>query len=97
MDQVMAFNGEQRPQRYARLSEALDRSGGTCASPPPAAEALAALRKEVGMPHRLRDLGVKEGDLESFARQTMQHSRNLDNNVRRIDLKKTLEIYKKCY
>jgi 1,3-propanediol dehydrogenase/alcohol dehydrogenase len=96
MDQVMAFNGEESPQRYARLGEALDLGGG-CASPPPADEALRALRERVGMPHRLRDLGVKEGDLEVFARQTMQHSRNLDNNIRRTDYKKVLEIYKKCY
>jgi 1,3-propanediol dehydrogenase/alcohol dehydrogenase len=97
MDQVVAFNGEEDAQRHARLAEALGQRPDASSGPRLAAEALRGLREKVGMPHRFRDLGVREEDLEVFARQTLLHSRNLANNARSIDFEKTLQIYRKCY
>jgi len=97
MDQVVAFNGEQDPERYETLASALGRKADPASAPREAAEGLRALRERVGMPGRLRDLGVREEDLEIFARQTMGHSRNLENNARQATLKNILEIYKNSY
>ncbi len=97
MDQVAAFNGEQEPERYAALAVALGRKADPASAPQEAAEGLRQLRERVGMPGRLRDLGVREDDLETFARQTMDHSRNLENNARQVTLDNVLEIYKRSY
>jgi len=97
MDQVVAFNGQQDPERYAALASALGRAPDPAAAPGEAAEGLRELRQRVGMPGRLRDLGVEEEDLETFARQTMVYSRNLENNARQAKLEDVLEIYKRSY
>ena len=97
MDQVVTFNSEQDPERYAALASALGREADPAAAPREAAEGLRALRQRVGMPGRLRDLGVREEDLEVFARQTMGHSRNLENNARQVTVENVLEIYRNSY
>jgi 1,3-propanediol dehydrogenase/alcohol dehydrogenase len=97
MDRVVAFNGEQDPERYVQLAAALGREADPDGAPGAAAEALRDLRERVGMPGRLRDLGVREEDLEVFARQTMGHSRNLENNARGTTLENILDIYKFSY
>jgi alcohol dehydrogenase class IV len=97
MDQVVIFNGEQDPERYAALASALGREASPDTAPREAAEGLRALRERVGMPSRLRDLDIREDDLEIFARQTMEHSRNLENNARRAKREDILEIYRRSY
>jgi alcohol dehydrogenase len=97
MPQVAAFNGQQVPQRYARLAAAL----GLRADPDRGAEAvvhaLRSLRDRVLMLSRLRDLGVDKEHLEQMARQTMQHTRNLVNNVRPVSFEDVLRIYQESY
>ena len=97
MDQVVIFNGERNPDRYAALALALGGTVESSMAPQEAARTLRELRSRVGMPGRLRDLGVAQGDLEDFARQTMLHSRNLDNNARDVTLKDVLKIYQDSY
>jgi alcohol dehydrogenase class IV len=97
MDQVVIFNGEQDAGRYTALAGALGRKSDPASAPREAAEALRELRERVGMPGRLRDLGVHEDDLETFARQTMLHSRNLENNARQPTYEEILQIYRKTY
>jgi alcohol dehydrogenase len=97
MDRVVLFNGQDNPGRYAALAAALGKDRHTPQAPESAAKALAELRERVHMPHRLRDLGVREEDLETFARQTMKHSRNLANNARQAKLENILEIYHQSY
>ena len=97
MDRVVAFNGQQDPERYAALAAALGREGDPASAPGEAVEGLGVLREQVGMPGRLQDLGVTEEDLEPFARQTMVHGRNLENNARQATLDDILEIYRRSY
>jgi 1,3-propanediol dehydrogenase/alcohol dehydrogenase len=97
MDQVVIFNGEQDPVRYVALASALGQEVEADMAPRATAQALRKLRERVGMPGRLRELGVAEADLNSFARQTMLHSRNLDNNARGVKLENVLQLYKDSY
>jgi maleylacetate reductase len=58
---TMRFNAAVNADRQAIVSEALDRPGQ------PAADALLELLEELGMPRRLRDVGVKREQLEQIA------------------------------
>jgi alcohol dehydrogenase class IV len=93
MPQVMAFNGVTDGDRYARLAVAMGQRKDASRGADLAIEAVKRLRDEVRMPARLRDLGIKEEDLEDFARETMEHTRNLANNARKASLEDVLQIY----
>lgn len=58
---TMRFNSTMNEHRQALVSDALDRPGQ------PAADALLELLEELGMPRRLRDVGVKREQLEQIA------------------------------
>ncbi len=97
MPQVVAFNGQGDTERYARLAAALGHRGDPSSGTERAVEALGRLRDEVGMPTRLRDLGVKQDDLVGFARETLMHTRNLANNVRQPSFDDIVQIYRESY
>lgn len=97
MPQVMAFNGATDQGRYARLAASLGQCSDAASGPKLAVDAVKRLRDKVKMPARLRDLGVKEEDLEEFARETMEHTRNLANNARQVSLKEVLQIYRDSF
>ncbi len=59
---TMRFNAKVNAERQAIVSEALDRPGQ------PAADALLELLEELGLPRRLRDVGVKREQLEPIAK-----------------------------
>ncbi|MDQ8727184.1 iron-containing alcohol dehydrogenase [Bradyrhizobium sp. LHD-71] len=59
---TMRFNSAMNEHRQAIVSEALERPGQ------PAADALLDLLEELGLPRRLRDVGVKREQLEPIAR-----------------------------
>ncbi|HZU89652.1 MAG TPA: iron-containing alcohol dehydrogenase, partial [Stellaceae bacterium] len=75
---VLRFNHEVNADRQALVSEALGRPGE------PAAEAVAALVAGLGLPSRLRDVGVREDQLDVIARGSM-HDRWVHKNPRKID------------
>jgi maleylacetate reductase len=75
---VLRFNAPVNADKQARVSEALGRAGE------PAAEAVAALIAGLGLPSRLRDVGVKEDQLDLIAENSM-HDRWLHTNPRKID------------
>lgn len=62
---VVAFNTPARPEKATKLAELLGKKGQ-------AAEAVAALVKEIGLPTRLRDVGVPEEKLGEIAKDSFK-------------------------
>lgn len=75
---VLRFNFAVNAERQARVSEALGRPGV------PAAEVLAELIADLGLPRTLRDVGVAAGLLDRIAAESM-HDRWIHTNPRKID------------
>jgi alcohol dehydrogenase class IV len=75
---VLRFNLAVNPDRQARVSEAL---GDKDAS---AADLVAGLIADLGLPSRLRDVGVKQDQLDRIAELSM-HDRWIHTNPRKID------------
>src|ERR1700733_2549710 len=75
---VLRFNHAVNADRQALVSDALgDRTA-------PAADLVAALIADLGLPARLRDVGVKEEQLDRIAELSM-HDRWIHTNPRKID------------
>jgi maleylacetate reductase len=75
---VLRFNREVNADRQARVSEALGRPDAA------AADAVGGLVSELGLPTRLRDVGVREDQLDVIAENSM-HDRWIHTNPRKID------------
>lgn len=75
---VLRFNTEANGERQAWVSEALERPGMA------AADAVAELIATLGLPGRLRDVGVKRDQLDRIAEESM-HDRWVHTNPRKID------------
>lgn len=75
---VLRYNAPVNAARQAWVSEALGRSGMA------AADAVAALIAGLGLPGRLRDVGVRQDQLELIAEAAM-HDRWVHTNPRKID------------
>ncbi|HEV2611912.1 MAG TPA: iron-containing alcohol dehydrogenase [Noviherbaspirillum sp.] len=75
---VLRFNFPVNAERQAWVSEALGRRGE------PAADVVATLIAELGMPQTLRDVGLKEDLLDLIAQNAM-HDRLIHTNPRKID------------
>jgi maleylacetate reductase len=75
---VLRFNVPVNGDRQALVSEALGRPGA------PAAEVVASLIAGLGLPTRLRDVGVQPEQLDLIAELSM-HDRWIHTNPRRID------------
>jgi maleylacetate reductase len=75
---VLRFNHAVNAERQAMVSEALGAPGVA------AADAVAALIADLGLPGRLRDVGVKPEQLDEIAEHSM-HDRWVHTNPRRID------------
>jgi maleylacetate reductase len=75
---VLRFNQPVNAERQARVSEALGRPGH------PAADVVAELINSLGLPMRLRDVGVNEDGLDRIAELSM-HDRWIHTNPRKID------------
>ncbi len=75
---VLRFNAAVNDERQAWVSEALARPGA------PAGDTVADLVSQLGLPGRLRDVGVKKEQLDTIARESM-HDRWVHTNPRKID------------
>src|SRR6516225_2858892 len=75
---VLRFNAPVNAERQARVSEALGRPGEK------AADAVAELVADLGLPATLRDVGVNPEQLDRIAEESM-HDRWVHTNPRRID------------
>jgi maleylacetate reductase len=74
---VLRFNLETNADKQARVSDALGHPDGS------AADAVGALISGLGLPTRLRDVGVKEDQLDLIATNSM-HDRWIHTNPRKI-------------
>lgn len=75
---VLRFNHEVNAERQALVSEALGDKDA------PAADVVAGLIADLGLPGRLRDVGVKPEQLDAIAEHAM-HDRWVHTNPRKID------------
>jgi len=75
---VLRFNDPVNHEKQTRVSEALGHAGE------PAADAVAGLIAGLGLPSRLRDVGVKPEQLDLIAENSM-HDRWIHTNPRKID------------
>ena len=85
---VMDYNAPACPERLATVARLLgEEVGGLSARAAAgrAMEAVQALKRDTGIPLRLRDVGVKESDLRPLAEATAQITRLLRANPRPLD------------
>jgi alcohol dehydrogenase class IV len=75
---VLRFNHPVNAGKQERVSEALGRPDA------PAADAVAELIAGLGLPTRLRDVGVRPEQLDAIAKGSM-HDRWVHTNPRKID------------
>jgi maleylacetate reductase len=75
---VLRFNSTRNAERQASVSEALGRPSEA------AGDAVATLVADLGLPGRLRDVGVKREQLDRIAEESM-HDRAVHTNPRRIE------------
>jgi maleylacetate reductase len=82
---VLRFNQPVNAERQAWVSEALGQPGA------PAADAVAGLIAGLGLPSRLRDVGVRQDQLDQIANESM-HDRWVHTNPRKIDGPATIRV-----
>jgi len=82
---VLRFNATVNAGRQAWVSEALGQPGV------PAGDAVAALIAGLGLPARLRDVGVRHDQLDRIAEESM-HDRWIHTNPRKIDGPATVRV-----
>jgi maleylacetate reductase len=82
---VLRFNAPVNAERQAWVSDALGRPGV------PAGDAVAELIAGLGLPGRLRDVGVRADMLDRIAEGSM-HDRWIHTNPRKIDGPATIRM-----
>jgi maleylacetate reductase len=87
---VLRYNLPVNAERQALVSEAMGAPGR------PAAEQVAALVAELGLPGRLRDCGVEEERLDAVAEAAM-HDRWIPTNPRPLDLAAVRALLQEAY
>ena len=94
---AIEFNTPVAEEKIVNLAEALGVSSGD-----PLEDArrliniILKLRKDVGIPLKLSDLGVREDELELMVSIAMKYERNLKNNPRAVSASDVRDIYKKA-
>lgn len=79
---VAAFNVPASPERYARVAAILGIDGSGRSEAQRGAQAIHGLRAlggDLGIPSRLRDVGVTEGQLDELARRSFASNSNSNN------------------
>ncbi len=96
---VMQYNAESALEKYSDIAKAM----GVCIegltseqAAQAAVDAVKALAVKVGIPEKLRDLNVKEEDLERLA-QSAFNDVCTPGNPRTVTLEDALELYKKAF
>ena len=92
---VMRFNMEAAAPLYAELADivlpGIARSDAGKAAA--LAEHLGGLAGELGLPTRLREVGIGEADIEALAHDAMNQTRLLANNPREVRLEDARRLY----
>ncbi|BDG59062.1 iron-containing alcohol dehydrogenase [Caldinitratiruptor microaerophilus] len=97
---VMEFNMVADIEKFARVAEAMGENVAglsTRAAAARAVEAVRTLSVDVGIPQRLRDVGIPESALDGLAEAAMKVTRLLDNNPRKVTLEDARALYQAAY
>jgi alcohol dehydrogenase class IV len=97
---VMAYNLPVRAAEMATIARAMGEAVEGLSEKEAAAmsiESVKELIEDIGLPSRMRDIGVLEKDLRSMAEATMLVTRLLRSNPRRVDADILEEIFKQAY
>lgn len=90
LPEVVRFNMPEATHLYAELAPLISQE-------PQLDLALSTLIDDLGLPVRLRDVGVRESDLPMLAKDAMLQTRLLVNNPREVTEADALAIYQKVY
>jgi alcohol dehydrogenase class IV len=96
---VIRFNADELGSRYADVARALGvaKPGDGEAAGAAAAGAVSELMRRVGLPLRLRDAGVPEGELDACADQSLSDGAIVFNGKFAADKDLVLEVYRAAY
>jgi len=96
LPQVLQFNATAAEAHYAEIADILVPGRGNDAASRAAelVKWLAQLPGELGLPTRLRDVGIAESDLDALAEDAMKQTRLLVNNPRELTQADALGIYR---
>ena len=96
LPQVLQFNATAAEAHYAEIASILVPGRGNDAASRAAelVKWLAKLPVELGLPTRLRDIGIAESDLDALAEDAMKQTRLLINNPRELTQADALGIYR---
>ncbi len=99
LPEVMRFNAASCAAEYAEMAPYvfpdIDISGGSQKTCQEFIDRLANLSKELGLETTLREVGVKEEDLQRLATAAMEQTRLLVNNPREVTEQDAFNIYSK--
>src|SRR5262249_50772256 len=97
---VIRFNADELGARYRQVAEALGvdaRDLGDEMAGEAAAQAVAQLNARIGLPGKLRDVGVPEGDLEGCADASLADGAIVYNGKFAAEKELVLGVYRKAY
>jgi alcohol dehydrogenase class IV len=97
---VMEFNLSADPARYATIAEVLGASTGGLMPMQAATQGVRFIKeliRNIGIPHRLRDLGIPKEALEGMAVATMDVTRLLANNPKTLTLDDVRNIWQNAW
>ena len=100
MPYVLEYNAIADLPKFAKIAEAMGECvQGLCPREAAfkAVDAVRKLSQDVGIPQRMRDVGVPEEAIEAFVPGAMATTRLMDNNPRKLTEKEVLEIYRKAW
>ncbi|MCL4464652.1 MAG: iron-containing alcohol dehydrogenase [Chloroflexi bacterium] len=100
MPYVLEYNYLADIPKFAKVAEAMGEClDGLCPREAAykAVEAVRKLSQDVGIPQRMRDVGVPDSAVEAFVPGAMATARLMDNNPRRLTEKEVLDIYRRAW
>jgi alcohol dehydrogenase len=100
MPYVLEYNYLADIPKFAKVAEAMGEClDGLCPREAAyrAVDAVRKLSQDVGIPQRMRDVGVPESAVEEFVPGAMATARLMDNNPRQLTAKEVLDIYRRAW
>lgn len=98
---VMRYNAPAEPDRFADIAARLgtDNQGTTLERARKAADAVAALNDDIGIPNRIREIAdIDEREFEAFADVAFEHSQhNIDRNPRSMSRDDAVGLFHTAY
>ena len=97
---IMKFNRPATEERQAFIARAIGLKVGRMSNKEAAvkaSEAVLGLIRKLGLPHRLRDVGVKRDDFEALAEDTLKDPIVKTNPIPVTNTKQVLEILQKAW